>query len=436
MVARVEELARKWDVPRSSVITAACALLVRGWCGEGAEVVFDFPVNRRVAPEAKTLPGMVAGVVPLVISVAPGATVADLCAHADTRIREAVAHQRFPVHALERKARGSGRLAERVNLNFIPAGFTLPFGGVTASASYTNSGQVGGFGLIFSSDGDDLFLSTAGAGGPLSNFDVADLALRVERVLAAMTANPGRRLSSIELLDDGEQAGLDEVGNRAVLAAPARQVSIPELWAQQVDRVPDAGALSCGDRSLTYRELDEASNRLAHLLVDHGVGAGGCVALLSSRSAEAIVAILAVLKTGAAYLPIDPGLPAARLQFMVADASPVAALTTGGLTDRFDGCELAVIDINDARIDGQPSTALPFPSPDDIAHIIYTSGTTGVPKGVAVTHHNVTQLVESVDALPPEQVWSQWHSYSFDVSVWKICGALLTAADWWWCRSR
>ena len=92
---------------------------------------------------------------------------AELCAHADTRIREAVEHQRFPVHALERKARGSGRLAERVNLNFIPAGFTLPFGGATATASYTNSGQVGGFGLIFSSDGDDLFLSTAGAGGPL-----------------------------------------------------------------------------------------------------------------------------------------------------------------------------------------------------------------------------------------------------------------------------
>jgi glycopeptidolipid biosynthesis protein len=425
VVSRVEELARKWDVPRSSVITAASALLVRGWCGEGAEVAFDFPVNRRVAPEAKTLPGMVAGVVPLVISVAPGSTVAELCAHADTRIREAVEHQRFPVHALERKARGSGRIAERVNLNFIPAGFTLPFGGVTATASYTNSGQVGGFGLIFSSDGDDLFLSTAGAGGPLSNFDVADLAQRLERVLAAMTADPGRRLSSIDLLDAGEQAGLDEIGNRAILSQPATPVSIPALWAAQVDRVPDAGALRCGDRSMTYRELDEASNRLAHLLVDHGVGAGGCVALLSSRSAEAIVAILAVLKTGAAYLPIDPGLPAARLQFMVADATPVAALTTSGLADRFDGCELPVIDVNDPRIDDQPSTALPFPSPDDIAHIIYTSGTTGVPKGVAVTHHNVTQLVESVDALPPEQVWSQWHSYSFDVSVWEIWSALL-----------
>ena len=426
IVARVEELARQWDVPRTSVITAACALLVRGWCAEGAEVVFDFPVNRRVAPDAKTLPGMVAGAVPLVIGVTPGDTVSELCAHVDTRIREAVAHQRYPVHALERKARGLAQPAQRVNLNFIPAGFTLPFGGVTASASYTNSGQVGGFGLIFSSDGEQLFLSTAGAGGPLSNFDVADLARRLEQVLAAMVADPKRRLSSIDLLDTGEQAGLDEIGNRAVLSQATVPVSIPELWSLQVQRVPDAGALSCADRSLTYRELDEASNRLAHLLVAQGVGPGGCVALLSPRSAEAIVAILAVLKTGAAYLPIDPSLPAARLRFMVADALPVAALTTSELAERFDACELNVIDLNDPAIADHPGTALPLPHADDIAHIIYTSGTTGVPKGVAVTHHNVTRLFESLHpGLDRAGVWTQGHSLAFDFSVWEIWGPLL-----------
>ncbi|WP_431523748.1 amino acid adenylation domain-containing protein [Mycobacterium shigaense] len=425
LVGRVEELARGWDVPRTAVITAACALLVRGFSGEGAEVVFDFPVNRRVSPEAKTLPGMVAGVVPLVISVSPQKTVAELCEHVNVRIREAVAHQRFPVHALERKARGSGRLAERTNLNFIPAGFSLPFGGAMATASYTNSGQVGGFGLIFSADGDELFLSTAGAGGPLSNFEVVDLARRLEQVLAEMVADPSRRLSSIDVLDAGEQAGLDEFGNRAVLAEVATPRSIPALWAEQVERVGQSVALRCGERSLTYRELDEVSNRLAHLLAGRGVGPGECVALLSPRSAEAIVGILAVLKTGAAYLPIDPNLPAARLQFMVADATPLAALTVGDLAERFEGCELAVVDINDPAVADQPSTPLPVPAPDDIAHIIYTSGTTGVPKGVAVTHHNVTQLVTSVNALPPQQVWSQWHSYSFDVSVWEIWSALL-----------
>ena len=181
VLRRVQELSEVWNVPRSSVITAACALLVRGWCAEGSEVVLDFPVSRRVRLESKTLPGMVSGIVPLVLRVSPGSTVADFCEHVDTRIREALQHQRFPVHALERKAhpRGPGQPADRVNVNFIPSIFTLEFGGVAASASYTSSGLVGGFGLFFSGVGDQLFLSTAGAGQPFSNFDVSDLARRL-----------------------------------------------------------------------------------------------------------------------------------------------------------------------------------------------------------------------------------------------------------------
>ena len=184
-------------------------------------------------------------------------------------------------------------------------------------------------------------------------------------------------------------------------------------------------------RSMTYRELEEAANRLAHLLAGQGVGPGQCVALLFSRSAEAIVAILAVLKTGAAYLPIDPGLPAARIGFMLADAAPIAAITTTGLADRLDGHDLLVIDVDDPRIDTQPSTALPAPAPDDIAYLIYTSGTTGVPKGVAITHHNVTQLLDVTGrrrGAAPGQVWSQWHSYGLRLLG---VGDLGCAAGWW-----
>src|SRR5262249_28704578 len=121
-------------------------------------------------------------------------------------------------------------------------------------------------------------------------------------------------------------------------------------------------------------------------------------------------------------------LPAARIGFVLADAAPIAAITTAGLRARLDGCELPVIDVDDSRIDTQPSTALPGPAPDDIAYLIYTSGTTGVPKGVAVTHHNVTRLLESLDAgleLAPGQVWTQCHSLAFDYSVWEMWGALL-----------
>ena len=125
------------------------------------------------------------------------------------------------------------------------------------------------------------------------------------------------------------------------------------------------------------------------------------MALLFNRSAEAVVAILAVLKTGAAYLPIDPAVPDARLRV---HASPTPhrspLITTAELADRLDGCDLAVIDVDDTAMDTQPSTALPAPAPDDVAYIMYTSGTTGIPKGVAVTHHNVTQLLQSLDSRP------------------------------------
>ena len=232
----------------------------------------------------------------------------------------------------------------------------------------------------------------------------------------------------MDVLDEAEHARLDGWGNRAVLAEPVGvPVSIPAMFATQVVRTPEAVAVTFEGVSMTYRALDEAANRLAHWLAARGVGPGQCVALLLERSAEAIVAIVAVLKTGAAYVPIDPVLPAVRMQFMVADAAPMAAITTTGLAERLDGCDLLVIDvrdIGDLPFDTQPSTALQAPAPEDIAYLIYTSGTTGVPKGVPVTHHNVTQLLASLDVgleVSPGQVWTQCHSLAFDVSVSEIC---------------
>ena len=151
------------------------------------------------------------------------------------------------------------------------------------------------------------------------------------------------------------------------------------------------------------------------------------MALLLERSAEAVVAMLAVLKTGAAYVPIDPSVPAARIQFVLGDAAPIAAVTTAELRLRLDGHDLLVIDVDDPAIGSQPGTALPVAAPDDIAYLIYTSGTTGTPKGVAIPHHNVTRLLETLDddLELAGQVWSQCHSLAFDFSVWEIFGALL-----------
>jgi amino acid adenylation domain-containing protein len=246
-------------------------------------------------------------------------------------------------------------------------------------------------------------------------------------VLIAMTEDSDRALSSVDLLDESERIRLGDFGNQAASIRKPSAVSVPGLFAEQVASAPEAVAVSADGRSLTYRELDEASDRLAHLLAGNGAVPGQTVALLFSRSVQAIVTIVAVLKTGAAYLPIDPGLPSARIGFMLSDAAPVAAVTAAEFAGRLDEFDVLVIDAGDRRLDEQLDTApLPRPAADDVAYLIYTSGTTGVPKGVALTHGNVTQLLGSLDAgLPAAGVWSHSHSLAFDVSVWEIFGALL-----------
>ncbi|WP_078282307.1 non-ribosomal peptide synthetase [Mycobacteroides franklinii] len=433
VVGEIKDLTKALRVRRYSVITAACALLVRGWSTSGSEVALDFPVSRRVRPESKTLPGMLAGVVPLVLSAPPESTVAEFCQHVDVRIRELLKHQRFPAHILdggEFGLRGPRQAGNRVAINFIPMRLTLDLAGVPATATYTNHGPMGHFGLFFIGASDQLLLSTSGDGLPFSKFGVPNLASRLQRLLSEMAADPDRRLSSLDSLVDDELESLAELGNRAVLAAPAaRRVSIPELLATQVAANPDAAALTFADSTLTYRELDEAADRLASHLANQGVGPGERVILFSDRSAHAVIGILAVLKAGAAYLPIDPAVPASRLEFIVGDAAPRAAITTTDLSARLDGFGLTVIDLDAPEnygTDVQSGTVPSAPAPDDIAYIIYTSGTTGAPKGVAVTHHNVTQLMSSLDAgLPNPGVWPLCHSLAFDVSVWEIWGALL-----------
>ncbi|MGO9034733.1 non-ribosomal peptide synthetase, partial [Mycobacterium sp.] len=429
VVAGIHELSRALGVRSSSLITAACALLVRGWGVKGPELALDFPVSRRVRPEAQTVPGMISGVVPVVFKAWPGSAVAGFCEHVDARMREALQHQRFPVHVLENKARfrDSRQASNRVVVNLIPTTHMGDFAGAPVSATLTHSGLVDQFGLVFFKDGDQLFLSTQGAGQLFSNCDVFDLAERVERVVAAMTADPTRRLSSIDVLGEAEHARLDGWGNRVAMTQPApAPMSVPAMFAAQVTRIPESVAIVFGALSLTYRELDESANRLAHLLSGQGIRPGACVALLLERSAQAVVAMLAVLKTGAAYLAIDPALPDARIGFLLDDAAPMAAITTTELCGRLHERDLRVIDIDDPAVDTQPSSALPAPAPDDIAYLIYTSGTTGRPKGVAISHHNVTHLAESSPThLPAAQVWTQCHSYAFDFSVWEIWGALL-----------
>ncbi|WP_245850630.1 AMP-binding protein, partial [Mycobacterium angelicum] len=177
------------------------------------------------------------------------------------------------------------------------------------------------------------------------------------------------------MVDEVEGARLDVLGNRAALSGAGSGLgSIPELFGAVVGRSPEAVAVVCGGERLTYRELEGAANRLAQELVGSGVGPGCVVALLVERSVAAVVAMLAVLKTGAAYVPIDPGHSDARIGFVVADAAPVAAVVTADLAGRLSGYGLPVVVADAVGGQGDSVRELVFPAGDDLAYVLYTSG--------------------------------------------------------------
>ena len=429
LTAAISELARAQHTTINTVLHGSFAQLLIGMTGR-PDVVFGTTVSGRSAelPGAESMVGLLINTVPVRASITTATTTADLLDQLHRAHNHTFEHQHLALSDIHRIT-GQERLFDTVFVyeNY-PIDTALGSGVDGLAVTEFTHREYNHYPLAIQAlPGTELGLRVEYDTEVFHEADIDTLFKRFIRVLAVMTADPNRPLSSIDLLDPGEHARLDEIGNRPALTQPApAPVSIPELFAAHVVRAPDAVAISFGELSLTYRQLDQAANQLAHLLTAHGAGPGERVAMLLSRSAQAVVAILAVLKTGAAYLPIDPALPDKRVRFMLDDAAPIIAITTAELRPRLDGCALTVIDADEPPIATQPDTAPPPPDPHDIAYLIYTSGTTGVPKGVAITHHNVTRLLEALDVeLSPGQVWSQWHSLAFDVSVCEIWGALL-----------
>lgn len=208
-----------------------------------------------------------------------------------------------------------------------------------------------------------------------------------------------------------------------------RGASLVELFAEVCNKYGDRLAITLDGKSITYEELNRISNRIASALMEQGAKPGAIVAICVERSVEMIASMLGVAKTGAAYLPIDPGYPVARIAETLADANPIGLVTTEGLGERLHHANVKLFFVSEISQHVPGAQQSVHVSEDDAAYVIYTSGSTGRAKGVVVTHYNVTRLLsETQDWFQFDQhdVWTMFHSFAFDFSVWEIWGCLLT----------
>ncbi|PBZ49103.1 amino acid adenylation domain-containing protein, partial [Pseudomonas aeruginosa] len=258
---------------------------------------------------------------------------------------------------------------------------------------------------------------------------VERLAGHWRNLLRGIVANPRQRLGELPLLDAPERRQTLSEWNPAQREY-AVQGTLQQRFEEQARQRPQAVALILDEQRLSYGELNARANRLAHCLIARGVGADVPVGLALERSLDMLVGLLAILKAGGAYLPLDPAAPEERLAHILDDSGVRLLLTQGHLLEhlpRQAGVEVLAIDglVLDGYAESDP---LPTLSADNLAYVIYTSGSTGKPKGTLLTHRNALRLFSATEAwfgFDERDVWTLFHSYAFDFSVWEIFGALL-----------
>jgi amino acid adenylation domain-containing protein/non-ribosomal peptide synthase protein (TIGR01720 family) len=264
-------------------------------------------------------------------------------------------------------------------------------------------------------------------------------------MLLGMTADPAQRISTLEILSEFERSRL--------LGPPVDSTELSlnalclhELFEAQAQGRPDATAVVFENEALTYRELNERSNRLARVLRELGVGPETRTAIYLERSLELVIGVLGVLKAGGAYAPLDPAYPRERIAYMLEDAKVQAVITEQRLLEDLPETKSRILclDAEWPQISQKCSANLEsLTVPDNLAYLIYTSGSTGRPKGMQITHRNVTRLFDAAAgwfSFDERDVWTMFHSYAFDFSVWEFWGALryggrLIVVPYWVSRS-
>jgi amino acid adenylation domain-containing protein/non-ribosomal peptide synthase protein (TIGR01720 family) len=288
-------------------------------------------------------------------------------------------------------------------------------------------------------DGEELAFKIEFDRRRLEEATVRRMLGHLRQLLESIAQDPNASVGRVRLLTEAERKELVEEYNPAAQAPVGSNLplhgaaTLHQLFEQQVARRPEAVALTCDGVSLTYAQVNARANRIARRLNEYGVKPETLVGLCLDRTNEIVIAILAILKSGGAYLPIDLAYPPDRLAFMLEDAQAPVLLTQRELSSKLPSTKARVLCIEDVLDTASPDRSdeanlPPIAEPDNLAYVIYTSGTTGKPKGSLITHRNVTRLFPATEnwyRFNEQDSWTLFHSCAFDFSVWEIWGALL-----------
>jgi amino acid adenylation domain-containing protein len=439
LTRQITELAHEQRCTPYLVTMAAFVVLLHRLSGQDA-----FPlgtaVNNRLSTEAERVVGQLVTMVALRCEVDGELSFAELLGRLRATVADAVDHAAVPFDRLVREL-GVGREGGRNPLFQIAFNFQEELGEIlhlpqVRVEPLTTELGIARFdlNLVVVAGDDELRIEAEYATARFDDDTVERLLGYYVTILGEALADPGRPLSSLPLVPQPERAAI------RAWSRPGRCFAVPStldrLVAEQARQRPDAVAVRGEDDDapvLTYRELDERANHLAARLRELGVRTGDRVAVCLEREPVLVVALLAALKAGAAYLPMDPKYPVERLQVLCEDARPTAVLTTAALGERLPA-DLPAVYLDDAAAPAGRA-AQPPADPAEVtgtAYVIYTSGSTGKPKGVQVSHSNVVRLFTATDDwfhFSPDDVWTCFHSAAFDFSVWEIWGALLSGAE-------
>ncbi|MFE3187366.1 amino acid adenylation domain-containing protein [Nocardia sp. NPDC059240] len=439
--AAARNLAATHQASLFMVVHTAFAILL-GRLGGTADIVIGTPIAGRGDPLLDPLIGMFVNDLALRTVIDPASTGAALLNTVRGSDLDAFAHADLPFERIVRALGGDRSSAHHPIFQVMLAleNFTLPTPGLPGLQVELLAAEHGSerfdLALVLRERPDGGLDGEIGYATDLfDRHTVQALGRRFVRVLSALCADPARPVGAIDILDEEERALLYPMSGPPNV--PARLW--PELLGARVAARPDHPALLDGDRSLTYRELDERSNRLARLLIESGAGPERTVAVALERSAESVTALWAVAKSGAVFLPIDPRQPGVRLAHMLSDSAAVLGITTLGTRPSMpDSLPWLLIDEPGrlrrwAAASPAPITDAERPRPlraANCAYLIYTSGSTGVPKGVSVTHAGLSNLVAGwIDSALPEDSDLRFAHLCppiFDVSVEEllVCAVL------------